>query len=624
MADGAIVIFSEKYNIGRLNAINDEYFNGDLSQTIDISDVVGAGMGGNGSAGNGGSGSENQGSPGTPATQPSPSNSAPTPIPVKQPIVSSTMNPANRPTESPNSASNVAMTSGQQAQGTGSNTNASPSPRPACPKPCQNGGTCTFKGTCYCSNGWSGPYCEITTTPTRPPQLVPDTGLKLARKEMIVVKLIWGVEPVKKSVSDLWLIERKNTPPQEESPSYFGKQALPSIPGGVVNSFDLSEPQMQEWLLKVVKLARADDKLNVQPKVLTWIEMFHDVAIKSGVGFPVPKDLFAGYLQLLKSQNRSFFTLIKKEIGTRSPGLAGDFLFASITLHADVLRTNGSSLSMTSFKGWSSFAENVNELSPPGIPQMLAQSDTFLNAYRAEKTIDSTVTTWFVANGLCMAIILLFTQNVLLCAMVMVSIILIFLCLVGLVFAVFALPFGPVEALGISIFIGLSANYSLHLVHAYHRSSSSVREEKAKQAIFVTGSPILASALSTIGGSMFLFACRTWAFVELGILLCSIILMALLFSMTFLLAWLATKGPTPLPCEEQDKNKQRRRLHSCDLKALCYSSFRNFAGIKIGEKERPLSEVSKDYDGSANEEEPSICDSDVETSRKVERYPGRQ
>ena len=90
-------------------------------------------------------------------------------------------------------------------------------------------------------------------------------------------------------------------------------------------------------------------------------------------------------------------------------------------------------------------------------------------------------------------------------ALFLVLLTLIFLCLGGLLFFIFNLPFGPVEALGVSIFIGLSANYSLHVVHAFHTSNKNDRQKKVEDAIFSVGSPIVASALSTIGGSIFLF-----------------------------------------------------------------------------------------------------------------------
>ena len=66
-----------------------------------------------------------------------------------------------------------------------------------------------------------------------------------------------------------------------------------------------------------------------------------------------------------------------------------------------------------------------------------------------------------------------------------------------------------------------------------------------------------------MGASAFLFGCRTWVFIELGLLICSITAMALLYTMTFLLAWLACAGPVPI--FENDENN----VHQWDLKALC-------------------------------------------------------
>ena len=102
------------------------------------------------------------------------------------------------------------------------------------------------------------------------------------------------------------------------------------------------------------------------------------------------------------------------------------------------------------------------------------------------------------------------------------------------------------------------------MVHAYHHSKSRDRKNKIEEALFAVGSPIVASALSTIGASAFLFGCRTWVFIELGILICSITSMALLYTMTFLFAWLAIAGP--LPIDQHGYNDS----HRWDLKAMCW------------------------------------------------------
>mmetsp|Transcript_1564 Transcript_1564/g.3186 ORF Transcript_1564/g.3186 Transcript_1564/m.3186 type:complete len:322 (-) Transcript_1564:321-1286(-) len=254
-------------------------------------------------------------------------------------------------------------------------------------------------------------------------------------------------------------------------------------------------------------------------------------------------ELFTSYIEVLESTNPQFSRLVEGEIGTELPGLAGSSLYASITFRSY------DSATLTTFEKWDRFARTMNAAAPDPTVQMVAQSNLFWNEARATETVDATVMTWVIANLFCFAIILLFTRNILLCLMVVATILLMFFCITGWLFAIFQLPLGPVQALGVSIFIGLSANYSLHVVHAYHRSKSNKRETKVKEAVFITGSPIFASAISTIGGCAFLFGCRTLALVELGILICCVTAMALVYSMGFLLAWLLISGPLPVGTE---------------------------------------------------------------------------
>merc|ERR1712232_127934 len=119
--------------------------------------------------------------------------------------------------------------------------------------------------------------------------------------------------------------------------------------------------------------------------------------------------------------------------------------------------------------------------------------------------------------------------------LIMTSLVLILMCFAGLIFFVFKIKFGPVGSLGVSIFIGLTANYLLHIAHSYRTSNIKERNVKIQHAVFVTGSPITWSAISTIGGSCLLFACRTWLLTELGILICTVIALSLTFSVFYLL-----------------------------------------------------------------------------------------
>ena len=274
-------------------------------------------------------------------------------------------------------------------------------------------------------------------------------GGGMRRRETIQVKLIWGVASAGKKLN-LWVTNGND---QDSSTSH-----------GESTSINLADPSTQVWLLEVARMAKSNPQLFVRQDKLTWIERLEDFSSYAGVEFPIPEHLFSTYLQLLKNKDGDFATMIENAIGTTSPGLGGDYTFASITMMVDAVEVESAaqniSMSEQIYTEWTAFTAEINELAPPGVPDVTAQSSIFLDAYRVEATIDSTLVTWIVANGLCLLVILLFIQNISLSFMVMVTILLILFCLGGLLFSVYRVPFGPVEALGVSIFIGLSANYS--------------------------------------------------------------------------------------------------------------------------------------------------------------------
>ena len=89
---------------------------------------------------------------------------------------------------------------------------------------------------------------------------------------------------------------------------------------------------------------------------------------------------------------------------------------------------------------WTNFAQAINDdesMVIENMPHVLAQSDAFLDSLRTTAIVDSTISSYFFANGLFLVVILLFTGNLLLTLMVMISLVFILLCLAGVIFAVF-------------------------------------------------------------------------------------------------------------------------------------------------------------------------------------------
>jgi len=526
-SDGSILIFSNDYNQGRLTSIKNNYLDPSRISLVSINEPISSGVGsggsgssGGGAPGGGGSGGGSGGSGGGSG----PGGGIVIPIPTPP-------SPTNPVTTAP-----AASPSGGGSGPGGGIITPIPTPSPTNP---------------------------VTTAPTaspsvslsdQPPNLDPGIDSEPTKLVETSVKLLWGISSQSADTADPWRVKSSTEKSSTEEKS--GQALL-----GGVTRFDVTEPTTQQWLLDVVLAAKADDLLNVIAEEPTWIEMLADFAKKQDHGFPIQKELFMTYVEILKSKNTTFDELVEDEIGTSLAGLAGDTLYTSVTMQSS------GPTSLGFFDKWTTFANTMNERSPTDVQPMVAHSDLFWNDVRAQETIDATVRTWLFANLLCGIIILLFTQNLMLCMMVMVTIFLMFMCIAGWLFAVLDRPLGPIQALGISIFIGLSANYSLHIVHAYHRSSCNSREEKVKQAVFITGSPICASAISTIGGCVFLFGCRAIPLVELGILICCVTAMALIYSMGFLLAWLSVMGPLPY---EDRYDSSGRRLHRWDISSLFF------------------------------------------------------
>ena len=380
------------------------------------------------------------------------------------------------------------------------------------------------------------------------PCLTKDGGNEsFRRRQYYSSSIVWGMKPLAPDPT-VWIIQEDNTDKLHD-------EALSKSINA--NYIDPAEPRMQEWLIEIATYARNNPNLRLHPQ-LTWMEYLKRFALENGYGFPIEQDVFLGIIELLKMQSSAFSKLVEGDLGTKSTGLNGQLLYTSQTFLSEVPLEILDYSSETSLAEWSNFSSSMNEmLLSEGLPPITVQSKRFLDSQRNTAIVDSTVSSYFFANGLYLVVMLIFMQNLSLTLFVMVSLLLILSCFCGLVLFVYQIKFGPVESLGVSIFVGLSANYLLHVAHTWHQSKIHERNVKMQRTLFVVGSPILWSAISTVGGSLFLFACRTWLLTELGILICTIIALSLMCSLGFLLALLGSIGPLPVA--------RQSHLHSCDL-----------------------------------------------------------
>ena len=119
----------------------------------------------------------------------------------------------------------------------------------------------------------------------------------------------------------------------------------------------------------------------------------------------------------------------------------------------------------------------------------------------------------------------------------------------GFLFAVMGYTFGAIEAVGVTIFVGMSVDYALHMAHGYHGAHGDTRFEKIRQALAHLGVSIIGGAATTAGAAIFLFFCHMYLFIQLGTMMFMNTLLALYFSIVFMVALLAIVGPLTHACD---------------------------------------------------------------------------
>merc|ERR1712072_846866 len=161
----------------------------------------------------------------------------------------------------------------------------------------------------------------------------------------------------------------------------------------------------------------------------------------------------------------------------------------------------------------------------------------------------STVESFLISNGICLGAVLIFTGDLAISLYTMFAIMMIVVTLLGFLFGIMGFTFGAIEAVGVTIFVGMSVDYCLHLAHGYHHSSHSTRREKIQDALTHLGVSIVMGAITTGGAAIFLFFCYLYLFYQLGMMMFFNTMFALYFSLVFLSAMLVAAGPNGATCD---------------------------------------------------------------------------
>eukprot|EP00520_Triparma_pacifica_P008820 CAMPEP_0118651770 /NCGR_PEP_ID=MMETSP0785-20121206/10958_1 /TAXON_ID=91992 /ORGANISM="Bolidomonas pacifica, Strain CCMP 1866" /LENGTH=1735 /DNA_ID=CAMNT_0006544235 /DNA_START=47 /DNA_END=5251 /DNA_ORIENTATION=- len=449
---------------------------------------------------------------------------APTRTPTEIPTMSPTPAPSTSPTRNPTQAPTMPATlSPTTPPPTLSPTTSPPtiSPTIAPTSPDCNDAYCTFhgrcsEGVCTCFPGYIGKVCEEAETQEKSNQ--------------IEIDVYWGIKG----------INRKDIDPAKYpagKPIYY-------------DGFDIGDADAQIFLRDSCSFFRnASASMKVYPDGSHWycpIEVFDlwmDYKTDGATKIPMAKaDFITNLKQFMNFQSVNING--KRYLTNKYQNHLGlDFENDELYWVRDGIdtlleETTGSVEGEVIYKEWEKFIDDLNTKAPSSVGDAKMTHFLWVRIQTELLLIKSTITAWAISNVSAFAAILIFTKNFYIALCTTLCIFFIVVCLVGAMIAVLGWKIGAIEALSVTIFVGMACDYCLHVAHSFRHSKAPTNRLRVRQALTMVGNAVFGAAVTTSVSCIFLLFCTITFFFKMGIVLmvntsCSIYF-ALVFFPSFL------------------------------------------------------------------------------------------
>ena len=193
--------------------------------------------------------------------------------------------------------------------------------------------------------------------------------------------------------------------------------------------------------------------------------------------------------------------------------------------------------------------------SQPGLSSVIMVGSQYEQSYNETLAISGAIWGIVISLGLTLVIVYLFKGSFRL-TMLTLAIIVGNLGIIVAIFGWMGWTLGGVEAIALSIIVGTSVDYCLHMMEgfaeaahglqAYLHGTSDGRDFCANQAMTTIGVPIISSAITTAGAAVFLSTCNLQILSKFGQILVINVSIAIFLSLTALPASFAWAAPTKI------------------------------------------------------------------------------
>mmetsp|Transcript_9367 Transcript_9367/g.17549 ORF Transcript_9367/g.17549 Transcript_9367/m.17549 type:complete len:1290 (-) Transcript_9367:211-4080(-) len=367
------------------------------------------------------------------------------------------------------------------------------------------------------------------TPPQKPPYppFTPPLTNKPPSTNKVKLDLVWGIRGIKRDSKTSLFSQDRGTPLFDAN-------------------FDMASPAFQQTMLEMCQLV--EDKAVAQGIALQIVSCFMRT--------------FREYLSYYKDGNLTFpvqdrteFELAFNEFLEFAPVWKGDVgvepipgssdvraVWARTRLATPMSQSVSSQMSWSMYKKWEKFVDKFNKDMPPEVGPVFHTTDIWVRMISERLAVQGTVMSILVSMLCAVCAIFLFTGDLLLSMITLLNLAVIVACELG-VFVLMGWKVGIVEAIGLTILVGLSCDFGLHIAEAYNQSPYNNRKDRTTDCISRMGSAICSAAFTTVLGVIPMVFCTLQIFVKFGIIIPTSMLLSVFFGLHFFTPLLMFCGP---------------------------------------------------------------------------------
>lgn len=369
--------------------------------------------------------------------------------------------------------------------------------------------TCNIKYECQCHENFYGKFCEHASSADDP---------QLPKWALITVHLIIGIKPST-------LVKFDDTEPIVDVSNIYDSE------------FSFARPETQLQLNKICE-TMASSKLVAGMEACIGSE-FKKYVQRQNLDFPLFFNVSNVMIDFIHAN-----PYFENKIGFSHDEISDEIKVSWLRIVVKGNVDDGGSAEYLNkeHRKWTSFVASLLDM--PEYPKLhgFQACQTWillqLELSASKGILISVLLSLAIATGSVAA----FTKNFRLTILTMFVI----CCVIVNVLAFFVLTdwqLGSIEAISLSVIVGLSVDYCLHIVHAYTGSFGKTREARTKEALSTVGGSILGGAISTAGACSFLLGCEIQVLLLFGMIILATTVVSVVYSLMLLPILLSLFGP---------------------------------------------------------------------------------